>query len=303
MWFGPALGTGPCRRLIIQLPQGGPQLPQQGRELLASPAHPGPVVLVIGGFPTGGLAVERAGVRVVAQLHGPGEMVVELHSIHAASLHDFADQADEALPHAGMGRVQPDHRAAMQRVAGAAVPFGQHPIGLATHHVGISRLHQPVLKPRNHLQTAALGSPGHPADRIQVGIRLLQRRLQRRPAAAVEGGTPAPHVGVERVEAGLGQFADGLLDQGWVVVEGAGAIGKPDADAPGGLAACRWPCCCWHSRRQQAGQHQIERGRQQCLQPAETAQGLAVHVGRTGEESAEQVGQRMFLLADQAAPG
>ena len=78
-----------------------------------------------------------------------------------------------------------------------------------------------------------MGGLGEAADRIEVGVGLLQGRLHRRMAGAVEGGAPAPHVGIEGVEARFGQLLHRPIDAGGVVVERAGAIGEPHADAPG----------------------------------------------------------------------
>ena len=89
------------------LGQMAPQLPQQPRQLLAPPAHPSPVGGAGGGFQPRLGAVEPPGVVVVAQLHGPGEMVIELDAIGAAALHHLADQADEPGPHPRVRRIQP----------------------------------------------------------------------------------------------------------------------------------------------------------------------------------------------------
>ena len=160
-------------------------------------------------------------------------MVVELDAIDAAALHDFADQAKKALPHPRVGGVEPHHWFAVHDHLSAAIPALQHPIGVLSHHGSIGRLHQAVLKPGDHLQAAAMGGLGEAADRIEVGVGLLQGRLHRRMAGAVEGGAPAPHVGIERVEARFCQLLHCPIDAGGVVVEGAGAIGEPHADAPG----------------------------------------------------------------------
>ena len=160
-------------------------------------------------------------------------MVVELDAIDAAALHDFADQAKKALPHPRVGRVEPHHWLAVHDHLSAAIPALQHPIGVLAHHGCVGRLHQAVLKPGDHLQAAAMGGLGEAADRIEAGVGLLQGRLHRCMAGAVEGGAPAPHVGIEGVEARFGQLLHCPIDAGGVVVERAGAIGEPHADAPG----------------------------------------------------------------------
>ena len=208
---------------------------------MAPPGHPSPVGHVEGGIIAGVFAVERPGVGVVAKIDGPGEVVVQLDAIDAAALHDFANQADQALAHPWMGGIEPHHRLAMHAHAAGAIAGLQDPVGVLLHHGGIGRLHQSVLKPRNHLHAAPMGRCRHAANRIQgpgsaavaLGLRLGQGRLDGGKGGAVEGGSPAPHVGVEGVEAGFGELADGLINPGVVVVERARAVGEPHANPPG----------------------------------------------------------------------
>ena len=207
--------------------------PQQSGELLAPPAHPGPLGVVIGRFEARFGEVAGTAERVIAQLHRPGEMVVELDTVNVATLHDLADQAEEALPHPRVGGVEPHHRLAVHSHLAAAVAALQHPVGMLGHHRGIGRLHQAIFKPGNHLEPAPVGGLGEATDWIEIGVGLGQGRLHRRMAGAVEGGSPAPHIRVEGVEARIGQLPHRPVDPGGVVIEGAGAIGEPNADAPG----------------------------------------------------------------------
>ena len=62
-----------------------------------------------------------------------------------------------------------------------------------------------------------MGGLGEAADRIEVGVGLLQGRLHWRMAGAVEGGAPAPHVGIEGVEARFCQLLHRPIDAGGVV--------------------------------------------------------------------------------------
>ena len=110
------------------------------------------------------------------------------------------------------------------------------------HHGGIGWLHQSVLKPRNHLHAAPMGRCSHAANGIQalesaaclgLGLGQGQGGLDWGKVGAVEGASPAPHVGVEGVEAGFGELADGLINPGVVVVERARADGEPHANPPG----------------------------------------------------------------------
>ena len=84
-----------------------PQFAQQAGELLAAPPHPEAVVGIERWLLARLGPVEGAGGVVVAQLHGPGEVVIQLDAIDITALHDFDNQADEAGPHPRMGRVQP----------------------------------------------------------------------------------------------------------------------------------------------------------------------------------------------------
>ena len=181
-------------------------------------------------------AIERAGGVVVAQLHRPGEVIIELDAIDTAALHDLLNQPDEAGPHLGVGGIEPDpqilqrrglQRGPVHRIEGTAIAAPQQPVGVLLHHGAVGRLHQPVLEPGNHLQATTLGAARQAADRVETGIGCRQGGLQRRMAAAVEGGTSAPDIGVEGVEPGQGQLLHRLLDAGRVVVEGAGAVGEP----------------------------------------------------------------------------
>ena len=84
-----------------------------------------------------------------------------------------------------------------------------------------------------------MGRCRHAANRIEglaaaaVGLGLGQGRLDGGKGGAVESGSPAPDVGVEGVEAGFGELADGLINPGVVVVKRARAVGEPDANPPG----------------------------------------------------------------------
>ena len=127
-----------------------------------------------------------------------------------------------------MGRIQPyPVGAAMHGGEAGAIEFLQHPLGVLPHHLGLGRLHQAVFKPGDHLQAAPVGGLGEPANWIKARVGLAQGRLERRPAAVVKGGAPAPHIRIEGVEARLRQFVHGPLDPASVVIEGAGAIGEP----------------------------------------------------------------------------
>ena len=115
------------------------------------------------------LAVERAGVGVVPQFHGPGEVVIELNAVDLAALHDLADQPEEPRPHPRVSGVEPDHLLAMHGHAAFAGAVLQHPVGVFADHRGIRRLHQAVLKPGDHPQTASVGGLGEAANRIELG--------------------------------------------------------------------------------------------------------------------------------------
>ena len=188
--------------------------------------------------------VESAGEGVVTEFHRPGEVIVELDAIHLAALHDLPDQPEKALAHAGVSGIQPHHLLAVHQHSSAAIAFLQHPLRVLPHHGGIGGLHQAVLKPGDHLQAALVGGAGHVADGVVSAIGLQQGRLDRRPAAAVKGGAPAPHIGVERVEAGARQFGDGAIEAPRLVVERAGAVGEPHPNAalfsPGGNREQGW---------------------------------------------------------------
>ena len=87
--------------------QGHPQAEQQFGELVPAPIHPGPVAEIRWGVLAGFAAVELAGELVVAQLHRPGEMVIELDAIGVATASDLRDQPHKPLLHTWMGRIQP----------------------------------------------------------------------------------------------------------------------------------------------------------------------------------------------------
>ena len=222
------------------LVEAGAKFAQQARELLAAPLHPGPIGGVGGRFPPCVGQKQGVGGVVVTQIHRPGEVVIQLDAIHSAALHDLSDQSDEAGAHPGVGGVQPHPQilergglqiGAVHRVEGAAIGSPQNPLRMATHHLGVARLHQAVFEPGDHLHAATLGGAGEAADRVEGGGVAGQGGLDRCPAAAVEGGTPAPDVWVEGVEARGGQLFHRRLDAAGVVVEGAGAVGQPHADA------------------------------------------------------------------------
>ena len=265
---------------------GGPQFPQQGGELLAAPLHPVAVVEVGGRLPAGVSEIKGAGVGVIAQFHRPGEVVVELDAIDPAALHDLLDQTDEAGPHPRVGRIQPHPQVlerggfqvgAMHGVEGTAVGAAQHPLRVPLDHFGIARLHQAVLEPGDHLHAAPMGGLGEAADRVEARVGLGKGRLHRSPAAAVEGGPPAPDIGVEGVEAGGIELRHGGLDATGVVVEGAGAVGEPDADAalnPLGQAALGVNRLGGaHCQGQQGRDQHGERHRQMALEMGEALQG------------------------------
>ena len=146
------------------------QLAQQARELLTPPAHPDPIGDICRRLATGFAAIESAGVGVIAQFDGPGEVVIELNAVHGTALHNLGDQADKSSPYLRMGGIEPHHRLAMHGHGAAAIQSLLQPIGIAPHHLGIGRLHQPILKPGNHLQAPAVGRAGEAADRIEIGI-------------------------------------------------------------------------------------------------------------------------------------
>ena len=215
------------------------QHPQQFSQTLAAPAHPEPIGDISWGILAGIRLVERGGGGVIPQLDRPGEMIIQLDPIDAATLHNLPDQTQKPFLNLGMGGIEPhpqilQRRAAqigaVHRVQGTPIPSAQKPIGVIAGHLAVSRLHQPVLEPRDHLQPASVGAAGETADGIEIGSHRRQSRLQRGVAAAVERGAAAPDIGVERVETGLGQLLHGLIDATRVVIERTGTVGQPDAD-------------------------------------------------------------------------
>ena len=274
------------------------QLPQQAGELLAAPAHPKAVVGIGGRILAGFGPVEGPGGVVVAQLRRPGEVIVQLDAIHIAALHDLEDQTDEAGPHAGMGRIEPHPQVpqgrggqvgAVHGEQGTAIGPAQQPFGVLAHHLRIARFHQAVLEPGHHLHAAAPGGLGEGADRIEVGVQPGQGGFHRRPAAAVEGGTAAPDVGVKGVEAGGGEGIHGGADPAGVVVQGAGAVGEPYPHPRLGQPAggFRRPCPVTAAgegahQLQQGGHRQGEPHRQQPLEVGPAPEGRQRRRGSGG---------------------
>ena len=90
------------------------QADQQIGELAAAPLHPETVGVVCRWLLAGFIAVERAGVVVVAQVHRPGEVIIKLNAIGIAAADDLTDQSDDTALHPGVGRVEPDPQIAQR---------------------------------------------------------------------------------------------------------------------------------------------------------------------------------------------
>jgi hypothetical protein len=206
-------------------------------------------------------------------------MVVELDAIHLAALHDLTDQAETALAHAWVRWIQEHHRLAVQLDRAAAVPFLQHPLRVLLHHRRRGRLHQAVFKPGDHLQAAAVGLLAHAADRVVATTDLGQGWFDWCPAAVVKGAAAAPDVGIQRVESGCRQFGHGPVDATGGVVQRAGTVGQPDAEAPRRRHRLRGPDGSWSGEQGEAGRHQQRQG---APEPCAPGWGASQSSGRDG---------------------
>ena len=167
---------------------------------------------------------------VVTELHGPGEMVVQLQALHRAALQCFHHKTNEPLSDGGMSGIEPGHAmAAVQVHPALTIGTGEDPVGVLLHNLGRRRLHQPVLEPRHHLNAAFISLLHQGADRIDANTSLPQGRLNRRVGTLVKSGAATPDVRQHTVEPGLLKLLHRLADASTVVIERARAVGQPDA--------------------------------------------------------------------------
>jgi len=206
------------------------QFTQQSRELAASPCHPVAVGVIFWRWGPCVLFIQGGCVSVVAEFHGPGEVVIQLEAIDAAALHHFKHQPDEAFTHLWMRWIQPRHLLAVHRHAAAAVRFGEHPLGVVLHHGCVGRFHQAVFKPRNDFHASLAGFFRQGADGIELNTGFDQGRFNRSKLAAVEGGAPTPNVGIDGIEPRSLQFIQGPRHLCPVVIQPARTVGEPDPE-------------------------------------------------------------------------
>ena len=177
----------------------------------------------------GALLIQIHGEGVVTELHGPGEMIIELQALHRTAPQGFHNQTDEPLADSRMRGIQPGHAvAAVQQHPALTIGPGKHPLGMVPHHLGIGRLHQAVFKPGHHLNAALTPFLHQRADRINGQSRLLQRRLHRCIGTPVKRGAATPDIGQDPIESCSLELLHRFTDAGTVVIERARTVGQPD---------------------------------------------------------------------------